>query len=482
MVDKILAKAVAENKNVYVFAHVLPDGDAICSASALVEYFNNHGVKSQYIITKKLYNFLGMTGRLDSTNEIDSNHISVILDTSTVGYSENELFKKSSNEDIYVIDHHMKMDNSVCIEDELQLPENHVIRNSNASSTCEILVNEMTLEKMTPKIANLLTVGLLTDTANLKYLKDDTLQNLITLINCGADFQKLIKLLAKKKSNLREEVALSKLFLNIQPFLIGDTFGLILPIDHKQVKSLNAYFKTNTLRKKINKMQDIEDCSFTCMIIENSSNIYDIQFRSSSLYGDFNVAQLASIYNGGGHHNAAGCSIELKNGLNTKSLISHIKIKAHSLFEKNGKTVEPFHQSEKDLILGEILNDTNNLMEGVTPDILESVDKLIKNGAHYNYVARKTKTIEQFMLQNELLSRVSSRDLAKKVPNVSISLTDADTAYLTQTYGVEEEDILDSISVFRNILIEGAKITLPNGKESYIDAVGNITKNCSKKI
>ena len=42
---------------------------------------------------------------------------------------------------------------------------------SSASSTCEILVNEFEEENINPKIANILTLGLITDTAKLKFIK-----------------------------------------------------------------------------------------------------------------------------------------------------------------------------------------------------------------------------------------------------------------------------------------------------------------------
>ena len=163
MIEKIIEKARRENKKVYVYAHKFPDGDAISSSRALVEYLKNQGVDAQYVVTKEVRSFYPIVGNIPVTTSVGKDGISVILDTSTVSYAENQLFKNSSPENTYVIDHHGKVDGAVCIEDELALPEENVLRDSSSSSVCEILVNEFEEEKVNPQIANMLTLGLITN-------------------------------------------------------------------------------------------------------------------------------------------------------------------------------------------------------------------------------------------------------------------------------------------------------------------------------
>ena len=82
-------------------------------------------------------------GKISTSTQVNKNDISVILDTSTRSYAENQLFDKSAVDDIYIIDHHMKREGDICIEDELGVPSSNFLRDSNASSVCEILVNEI---------------------------------------------------------------------------------------------------------------------------------------------------------------------------------------------------------------------------------------------------------------------------------------------------------------------------------------------------
>ena len=98
---------------------------------------------------------------------------------------------KTPPEDIFVIDHHLKSNEIASIEEELKIPEENVLRAPSASSTCEMLANEFDSEQISVTIAEMLTLGLMADTAKLKFLKANTLQNLQVLLEKGADYKKL---------------------------------------------------------------------------------------------------------------------------------------------------------------------------------------------------------------------------------------------------------------------------------------------------
>ena len=168
------------------------------------------------------------------------------------------------------------------------------------------MVDEFDPNKVTPNIANKLTLGMMSDTAKLKFIKPDTLDNLAKLIELGANFEK-ISATSNRKIRLSDEVGLAKVFLRTQKFEIGDSFGLALSLDNKSVKNLLAHYGIRNPQKKIFKMADIEGCSFNCMCAENTRGSYDFEFRSSSTYGNLNVFDLASHYSGGGHPFASGC-------------------------------------------------------------------------------------------------------------------------------------------------------------------------------
>lgn len=233
MIERIIEKAKKENKKVYIYAHKFPDGDAISSSQAIVQYLKRFNIESEYVVTKPIYSYKEIVEKIPTIQEVDANSISIIVDTSTLSYAENNLFKNSLPEDIFVIDHHIKDTGNNCIEDELNIPPQNVIRDDSASSTCEILVSEFEKENIDPKIANMLTLGLMTDTARLKFIKNNTLKNLKTLLEAGADYEYVMSI-CNKKSKLKEEVGLAKAFLRSKRIQIEDTFGIMLPINNRQ--------------------------------------------------------------------------------------------------------------------------------------------------------------------------------------------------------------------------------------------------------
>lgn len=465
MIETIIEKAKSQNKQVYVYAHKFPDGDAINSSCAVVEYLKNHGIKARYVVTRDIKQD---TSIIPATKFVEKNSISLILDTNAMGYAENRLFTYSKPEDTYIIDHHQKTDDIRCIEDELNIPPQNVIRDSNSSSTCEILVNEFDREKISPDIANMLTSGLLSDTGKLRFLKPDTLLNLSKLLELGADYEAVSKS-SNRKAYLSNEVGIAKILLSTKKFDIGDTFGIIASVNNQQA---NSYIKSHGLRniqKKIFKMSDIKNCSFNCMISENIPDQHEVEFRSNVVYGDFNVFDLAKELGGGGHPYASGCTLKSKNSVED-TLIDTVQSKYSSCPPTTVPTL-----SDPDLELSKILDSTDRLTKNVSAEILSKTNKLIKNGANYEYVFKKYKTFERFMLENEILSRVPEDKLFETMPSLSINLSSQDLSALMQKYNASEKDILDIISVFSNISIDYASISLPNGKKSHIDKDGNIS-------
>lgn len=402
------------------------------------------------------------------------------MDTSTVSYAENDLFKKSAPKDTYVIDHHESSNDTMCIEDELGLPESNVIRKPSSSSTCEILVDEFDTEKTTPSIANKLALGLMSDTAKLKFIKSSTLDSLAKLMELGADFEK-ISATGNRKIRLSEEVGLAKVFLRAQKFEIGDSFGLSLSLDNKSVKNLLTHYGVRNPQKRIFKMADIEGCSLTCMCAENIVGSYNFEFRNSSTYGDLNVFDLASHYLGGGHYGASGCLINGKTG-SIEDVTTEVIHTAQEMYSDSGNIRNFPIESEANDKLAAVFKSTGKLSHHVTPDVLRKVNSLVKDGAQYEYYTKSFRTYEEFMLQNEILSKVPDFKLKDKFPSVHINLSSQDISFLTKKYGVSEEQILGSISAFSNINIKNASIYLPSGKGSTIDKNGNITQVSSESF
>ena len=474
MIDEIINKAKKENKSVYIFAHKYPDGDAVTSSTALAEYFKIHGIDAKYVVSSHVRLFQNIVGEISTTSDVPSGNISLIVDTSTLSYAENDLFKSSATEDTYVIDHHQKDEHTPCIEDELNLPKENVIRDLGASSTCEILVSEFNRENVNPEIANRLTLGLLSDTAKLKFIKPHTLDNLAKLIEMGADYEK-ISSISNRKSRLKDDVALAKVLLRTKKVQIGDSFGLVLSISNDSAQNLLSRYGIRNPQKKIFKMEDIEGCCLACTVAENERNSYTFELRNSSTYGNLNVFALALHYKGGGHYGASGFTLT-NDTLSLEDATSEVIHKAQDMYSKDSGFTDLPQESEANKTLAKIFSRTQRLSHNITPDILKEVSGLIENGADYKYYMHSFKTYTEFMLQNELLSKIPDFKLNDKFPSIRIKLSERDVSFLTKKYNASDEQILGCITAFSKINIKNASIYLPDGRGTTIDKNGNIRR------
>lgn len=236
---------------------------------------------------------------------------------------------------------------------------------------------------------------------------------------------------------------------------------------------MNSQYRLRGIQKKIFKMADIKDCSFNCMCVENSKGEFDVEFRGTTTYGNFNVRQLADQYGGGGHYSAAGCHLSASQGFSSENIKLKLIKEAIEMFSKQGSKTDEIVQSDSDKQLAQILEETERLTKKVTPEILKKVDELYKNGANYDYLFKKFKTFKKFMLENEILSRVPENVLMFRNPRVNIIFKKEDFELLCEKYDAKEQDILSCIDVFSDIDIETAAIRLPNGKKVQIDKNGN---------
>ena len=473
MIEEIIEKAKKSGKKVYIYAHKYPDGDAICSSKALAEYLKRQGIDAQYVVTNYARAFKKIIGEIPTTTSVEKDGISIVLDTNKKSYAENTLFEESLPEDTYVIDHHEKSGDNLCIEDELGLPKENVIRDPNASSVCEILLNELKQDKISLLIADILTLGLMKDTANLKVIKSDTLKSLANLLQLGADYNTIVDF-CRRKPNLRETVGLAQMLLKTKTFPIGDTFGMLLSVDKDEVDELRKNFGCTNPQKKIFKMLDVENCSFVCLIAENTSGEYDAELRNSQAYGNLNVLQLATMHNGGGHHNASGFKADIADEYGLSDLEQLIQSEAVELYSESATDIPQVVLDEKDEQLRRLLDKTKRFTKGVMPETLLETHKLVKAGAKYDYVFKSYRSFEKYMLQNELLSRIPASVYTKMKPMVDIRLSQDTVDELTQRYKVSEEEILSVIDMFSDIYVRGATIRLPSGKSAIMYSDGNV--------
>ena len=148
MIDEIIRKAKTENRFVYIFAHIYPDGDAIGAALALREYLESNGVKAKYVVTEIISKYKGLVDKIYPVKKVKKNSIAVILDTPTkvringyfsVDYKLNDTLVQGQTDD--KLTKEFVFDTQTNITIECQTGENEY-ENGNYFASIEVLPNE----------------------------------------------------------------------------------------------------------------------------------------------------------------------------------------------------------------------------------------------------------------------------------------------------------------------------------------------------
>ena len=300
MYEKLLTK-IKEYKNISIFRHVRPDGDAMFSSFALKEFIEtNFKNKHVEVIGKDEYDLLPYSNV--SNEKFISSSLSIILDTATLSRCDTDLYKLSKY--IIKIDHHPNKDKygDINIVDDL------------SSSTCELLStiffsNSFRKYKLSKECTEYLYAGILTDsigfkTSNTSY---NTLHYASLLAKLGQfDISALNNYVFSK--SIKEFNSSSKLRTF---FKIEDNVGYIIA-DKKLLKELGM--SKDEAKNAIDEFNHINGLKIWAIFAEGAKKgLFDGSIRSKSNY---TINTICSNYNGGGHKNACGVKSLSNNDIN----------------------------------------------------------------------------------------------------------------------------------------------------------------------
>ncbi len=471
MLKRILEKAQKHHKKIIIIAHKKPDGDAVASSKTLERFFKSNKIDAQYVVTSRPNNayvpLLGYTEQ--SKNPSNDECISIILDTSTLAHAENNLFKSSKPEDIYILDHHEKAPGTPAIEEDLKVPKENIFRNPKFSSTCEIIAKELHYMKaLNPDLSTMLLVGMSTDTASFRHLKPGTLDNLKLLLKTGGNLSRVQGILNKRRS-LKSEVGLAKAFLGVQRIKVGNTYINYLGLENDQLKELKEKYGVTNIPKKIFKLANIEDTSINMIIAAEETHKYECEFRSISFCGDIDVFPLANNNGGGGHHNASGCTISSQDSLSSVSRKLLEEITQSSLEQLHNFTPAP--DSPNDKKLAALLSHSNYFKRTPRAQDLDSMQSLLKTGVNYERVYENLISFNKFMLRNELLAHIPDDQLNS--PNISLTLDEEFLNGIKLKYGATTKDLLDAADILKELAVDSTTIIIPGSKVVVLDKFGN---------
>lgn len=286
--------------SVLIGTHLNPDGDALGSALAMSLYLDQLGIDNEVVChhePPRNLRFLPQIHRVRFEPAEEKHDLGIILDLDSLERLGNTEPFFASCPRLVVIDHHLPH----------AAPGDLRIVDTAAPATALILTRLLVaLEaKITPDIATCLLTGIVTDTGLFRFRNTtpEALSLSAYLLECGGDL-----------NQVSEEVFQSKTLSSVK--LLGHTLEVMrLACDNRIAWSVlsNRDFEVTQARDEdtegfVNEMLFITSVQIAAILREPKPGRIRCSLRSR---GDFDVAAVARHFGGGGHRNAAGCTLDM---------------------------------------------------------------------------------------------------------------------------------------------------------------------------
>tara|TARA_B100001741_G_scaffold265244_1_gene230576 strand:+ start:465 stop:1457 length:993 start_codon:yes stop_codon:yes gene_type:complete len=306
-----LKNLLSAKQNVVITTHVNPDGDAIGSSVALLNFLIKMGHDVSLIVPNDYPDFLKWmkndeliinysNSKNESQDKIKNASLIFCLDFNNLNRI-NELgdYISDSKAKKVLIDHHLDPSDFYDFK----------IHDVKASATAELVYNfliEIDSNAVDKDISEALYTGILTDTGSFKFSMSPKVHKIVSdLMIRGVD----IGFINNKiyDSNSLDKLKLIGYALSEKLEVISNGNAAYIVLSRKDLKDHN--FKKGDTEGLVNYALSISNVNMAVLIIETKERI-KFSFRS---IGQFSVNEFAKKYfNGGGHKNAAGGSLEDK--------------------------------------------------------------------------------------------------------------------------------------------------------------------------
>lgn len=306
-----LKNLLSAKQNVVITTHVNPDGDAIGSSVALLNFLIKMGHDVSVIVPNDYPDFLKWmkndeliinysNSKNESQEKIKNASLIFCLDFNNLNRI-NELgdYISESKAKKVLIDHHLDPSDFYDFK----------IHDVKASATAELVYNfliELDSNAVDKDISEALYTGILTDTGSFKFSMSPKVHKIVSdLMIRGVD----IGFINNKiyDSNSLDKLKLIGYALSEKLEVISNGNAAYIVLSRKDLKDHN--FKKGDTEGLVNYALSISNVNMAVLIIETKERI-KFSFRS---IGQFSVNEFAKKYfNGGGHKNAAGGSLEDK--------------------------------------------------------------------------------------------------------------------------------------------------------------------------
>ena len=286
-------------KSVGISGHVRPDGDCVGSTLAVYNYIDTYypEVEVELFLEQipDVFKFLKHADKIqhcfDKEKQFD---LFIVLDCGDAGRLGDTIKYYQAAKHTLCIDHHMS--NQAFAEENYIVPD--------ASSTCELVFDLLDSEKVTKEIAECLYTGMVHDTGVFQYscTSEKTMNIAGILMEKGIEYSKIIDDTFYTKTYNQNRI-LGKALLDSKLYLDGKCIATYLT--QETLKEFSCSPKH--LDGIVNQLRVTKGVVVAAFLYENEDGSYKVSLRAN---GDFNVADVVSVFGGGGHVKAAGCTMD----------------------------------------------------------------------------------------------------------------------------------------------------------------------------
>jgi phosphoesterase RecJ-like protein len=307
--------SILEGKtSVAISGHVRPDGDCVGSTLAVYNYVRTYypetPVKLFLEPIPNIFKFLQYSDEIDSNYSYDGTFdLFVALDCGDLGRLGKAADYFTSAAHTLCIDHHVS--NQAFAEENYIFPD--------ASATCELVFELVERERITKEIAECLYTGIVHDTGVFQYscTSKKTMAVAGELMEMGIDYPKIVDDTFYTKTFAQNQI-LGQALLNSRLYLDGAC--IVSTISRAEMEQYNVLPKH--LEGIVNQLRVTKDVRVALFLYENEDGTWKGSLRVN---GEFNVAEVAQCFNGGGHVKAAGFTIDGPKDTAVERVLSELK-------------------------------------------------------------------------------------------------------------------------------------------------------------
>jgi phosphoesterase RecJ-like protein len=297
---KKILEELKDAKTIGIVGHVRPDGDCIGSCMALSLYLKHNLPQDRTIdvylepIPTKFWIWEEATLVKQSNDRNIKYDYFIALDAGSkdrLGFAETYFDEAKVKINI---DHHIINNDFGDI--------NHIIDNS--SSTCEVLFDLFDEDKIDLEVAKALYLGLIHDTGVFKHSNttEKTMKIAGKLIAKGVPFSKMIDETFYQKDYVQNQI-LGRCLL--ESILVLDSKCIVSTL-RKEVLDLYGA-KPADLDGIIDQLRITKGVEVAVFLYETKLHEFKVSMRAN---GNVNVSKIATLFGGGGHIKAAGCTMQ----------------------------------------------------------------------------------------------------------------------------------------------------------------------------